>query len=130
MGVIHFADLDELIEELVEGQTVRVAVLDLTESISKDYGIRQAGIGVHVRAFDGDGHVLACYVQVVCLQMIGNTALSDPGGGKPYSAAWEKAEGEAGRVRKYLAGRGFDVRPGVIEIGDARPLAGDWSGDV
>jgi len=130
MGVIHFGDLGEMIGELLDGHTVRVEVLDVTEGVSKDYGIRQAGIGVHVRAFaDEPEIVLACYVPVARLQMMSGAVLSDPGGGKEaYSTAWEKAEAEADRMREYLTGLGFDVRPGVIEIGDVRPLAGGWSG--
>jgi len=129
MGVIHFGDLEELVEELPEGHVVRVAVLDVSEGVSREDGIRLAGIGVHVRAFASD-HVLACYIPTARLQMIGRAVLSDPGGDKQaYAQAWERAEAEGARIREYLAGRGFDVRPGVIEIGDARPLAGNWNGD-
>jgi len=101
--------------------------VDVSEGVSRD-GVRLAGLGVHVRAFAGDGHVLACYIPTARLQMIGGTVLSDPGGDKRvYAVAWERAKAEGARVREYLVGRGFDVRPGVIEIGDARPLAGGWS---
>ena len=62
MGVIHFSDLDEVLDELRPGQTVRMAVLDVTE-----------------------------------------------------------------QTFKKLTKRGFDVRPGVSDLGNARPLAGGWS---
>ncbi len=125
MGVIHFGDLEDLVAELETGQVVRVEVLDITEGSNRKYGIRLAGIGVHVRAFNGNGHILACYLPVKRLQMVGMRPVND----QEYEGAWEKAETEADRVRNYLTGCGFDVRPGVIEIGDVCPPAGGWNGD-
>ncbi len=125
MGIIHFADLDEMLAELSDGQIVRVSVLDVTEGTAEKYGIRLASIGVHVRAFNDDGHVLSCYIPVKRLQVIGRVPPAAQRG--EYDSAWNDAENEAARVRAYLTQRGFEVRPGVIDLGDARPMAGGWN---
>jgi len=130
MGLIQFSDLAELCQELPAGHTVRVAGLGTTEGLDKRLGLRLAGIGVHVRAFAPDDHILACYVPAAMVQMMGDTCVDDPGGTKgTYEAAWQKARDLGDRVREYLAGRGLTVRPGVIDIGEARLLAGGWRED-
>jgi len=144
MGLIQFSDLAELCEELPACHTtchevrrqrevadvVRVAVLKTTAGLDKRLGIRLVGIGVHVRAFDAEGHILACYVPAAMVRMMGDTCLDDPGGTKgTYEAAWQKARALGNRVREHLAGRGLTVRPGIIDIGEARPLAGGWRED-
>ena len=124
MGVIHFRDLDDLVAELEPGQVVRVDMLQITEGTFRPrLDVDIVGIGVHVRAFNADGHILSCYIPVARVQMMGHTPLD-----KGYDEAWERAEGLAKRVVGYLADRGFDPRPGLIDLGDARPLAGGWSG--
>ncbi len=126
MGVIHFGDLDEMLNELQPGQTVRVAVLDVTEQTFKKYGVRRAGIGVHVRAFAGE-HILSCCIPVTALQIVGGVPHREHGQFQEYITAWDKANCCADQVKAYLAERGFDVRPGVIDLGNARPMVGGWA---
>ena len=126
MGVIHFAELDEMLDELQAGQTVRVAVLDVTEQTYKKYGIRKASLGIHVRAFVGE-HILSCYLPVTALQIAGGIPHREHGQFQAYTEAWDRAACYAEQVKAYLTQRGFDVRPGVIDLGNARPLPGGWS---
>jgi hypothetical protein len=62
--IIQFARQEEFLEEdLQAGNMVRVVVLEITESVSSQIpGLRTVGIGVHVRAINDDGHILACYL--------------------------------------------------------------------
>ena len=126
MGVIHFGDLDEMLNELQPGQTVRVAVLDVTEQTFKKYGFRKASLGVHVRAFAGE-HILSCYIPVTALQIVGGVPHREHGQFQEYTETCDKANSRAEQVKAYLTERGFDVRPGVIDLGNARPLPGGWS---
>jgi len=126
MGVIHFGDLDEMLNELQSGQTVRVAVLDVTERAFNKYGVRRAAIGVHVRAFASE-HILSYYIPVAALQIVGGVPHREHGQFQEYSEAWDKANCRAEQVKAYLTQQGFEVRPGVIDLGNARPLAGGWS---
>ncbi len=126
--VIQFVELDELLAELPKGHVVRVEVLHIIEGVSKE-GISQVGIGVHVRAFapDDSNHVLVCYICMARRMQSGNIVLSGPGSNGKKSAD-KKVMEVMEQVRTYLAKRQFDVRPGVIEIGDARLLDGGWKG--
>lgn len=133
--VIQLAQLEELVEEdLHEGNLVRVVVLDSTESASSEIpGLRTAGVGVHVRAINDDGHVLACYLPVASTQLFNGRRAGDPTW-QAYDAAWEQAEALKERVIVYLqdvaAAKGFTVRAaGVIDIGQTRPLRATWKSD-
>ena len=134
-NVIQLAQLEEFVQEkLREGNLVRVVVLDITESVSSQIpGLRMAGIGVHVRAINDDGHVLACYLPVASIQLFNGRREGDPTW-QAYDAAWEKAEALKERVIAYLqdiaAEKGFTVRAaGVIDIGQVRPLRATWKSD-
>lgn len=123
--VIHFTELTELVDELPQGHTVRVAALDVTESTRDKYGIRLAGIGVHVRAIL-DGSILSCYIPVKRIQMILgvslNTSQKDD-----YNDACDKAEALAAEISTYLEEHGLRVRPGVIDLGSSKPMHGRWT---
>jgi hypothetical protein len=134
-NVIQLARLEELAEEeLHEGNLVRVVVLDVTESASSEIpGLRMAGVGVHVRAINDDGHVLACYLPVATIQLFNGRREGDPTW-QAYDEAWEKAEALKERVLVYLqavaADKGFSVRAaGVIDIGQMQPLRATWKSD-
>jgi len=126
-GVIHFVKLDDLVAELEAGHTVRVAELDVTESTFKGVDVRVAGIGVHVRAFDEAGRILSWYWPLVRLQVVGSMY---PGHAQfeEYNAGWKKAELAGEAVRAFLESCELDVRPGIIGLGDVRPLRGEWGG--
>jgi hypothetical protein len=119
-------------EELHEGNLVRVVVLDITESVSSQIpALRTAGVGVHVRAINDDGHILACYLPVASIQLFNGRRAGDPTW-QAYDEAWEKAEALKERVVAYLqdvaAEKGFTVRAaGVIDLGEARPLRATWN---
>ena len=130
--VIQLARLEELAqEELHEGNLVRVVVLDVTESASSDIpGLRTAGVGVHVRAINDAGHILACYLPVASIQLFNGRREGDPTW-QAYDEAWEQAEALKERVVTYLqdiaAEKGFSVRDtGVIDMGETRPLRAAW----
>lgn len=133
--VIQLARLEEFVqEELHEGNLVRVVVLDVTESASSEApGLRTAGVGVHVRAINDDGHILACYLPVASIQLFNGRRAGDPTW-QAYDQAWEKAEALKERAVAYLqdaaAEKGFAVRAaGVIDMGETRPLRATWKSD-
>jgi hypothetical protein len=134
-NVIQLARLEELVEEeLHEGNLVRVVVLDITESASAEIpGLRTASVGVHVRAINDVGHVLACYLPVASIQLFNGRREGDPTW-QAYDEAWEIAEALKQRVLTYLrdigATKGFGVRAsGVIDLGATRPLHATWKSD-
>jgi hypothetical protein len=133
--VIQLARLEELAEEeLHEGNLVRVVVLDHTESASaKIPRLRMASVGVHVRAINDAGHILACYLPVASIQLFNGRREGDPTW-QAYDRAWEKAEALKERVLTYLrdigAAKGFRVRAsGVIDLAATRPLHATWKSD-
>ena len=133
--VIQFSRLEQFVqEELGPGNLVRVVVLDITESVTSQVpGLRTAAIGVHVRAINDAGHILACCLTVARLQLYNGRRAGDPTW-EEYDQAWEKAEALKERVMVYLqeaaAGKGFTVRAaGIIELGQTRPLSATWHAD-
>lgn len=126
-GVIHFVKLGDLIAELQPGHIVRVAELDITESTYKGVDVRMAGIGVHVRTFDEAGRILSWYWPLARLQVVGSIY---PGHAQyeEYQAVWNTVEKAGEAIRAFLASCGLDVRPGIIDLGDVRPLRGEWGG--
>lgn len=141
--VIQFGRLEEFVQEDLgednpstgSGQAlVRVMVLDVTESVSGQIpGLRLAGIGVHVRAINDAGQILACYLPVAHIQLYNGRRDGDPTW-QAYDEAWDKAEALKERVIAYLeqvaAGKGFAVRAaGVIDMGETRPLRATWNSD-
>lgn len=133
--VLQFGKLEEFIQEdLRHGNVVRVVALDITESVSSQIlGLRMAGIGVHVRAINNAGQILACYLPVATIQLFNGRREGDPTWQK-YDAAWEKAEALKERVIAYLqevaTEKGFTVSgAGVIDMGEIRPLRATWQSD-
>jgi hypothetical protein len=133
--IIQFGKLDAFAaEDLGKGNIVRVTILDITQSQSSQIpGLRVAGIGVHVRAINNEGHILACYLPVAKLQMYNGRRDGDPAW-QVYDEAWEKAEALKERVIAYLdaiaADKGFSVRPaGVIDLGETMPIRAIWPSD-
>lgn len=53
-----------------------------------------------------------------------------PGKGDPYvdeyRQAWDKANRLADQVRDYLGSKGVQVRSGIIDLGDIRPMRATW----
>jgi hypothetical protein len=133
--VLQFGKLEEFVQEyLHHGNVVRVVALDITESVSSQIpGLRMAGIGVHVRAINDDGQILACYLPVARIQLYNGRNEGDPTW-REYDEAWDKAEALKERVIAYLeqaaAEKGFAVRAaGVIDMGETRPLRATWQSD-
>ena len=128
--VIQFARLEEFITEELHN-TVRVTALDITESTSSQIpGLRLAGIGVHVRTINAEGHVLACYLPVAGVQIYEAVPRDSDPTRKEYDVAWEKAEALKERVMAYLHESGCTVSgAGVIHMGDVRSLHGSWPTD-
>ncbi|MCI0398396.1 MAG: hypothetical protein L0332_34300 [Chloroflexi bacterium] len=128
--LIQFNDLDDLAAEIPAGHVVRVTALDITEATFDGVAeLRIAGIGVHIRAISPEGHLLACYLPVARLQVFGRPPRPDDPTRKEYEEAWEKTKALRQRVSDYLAGKGFEMRPGVIYLGDVAPMYGGWSSD-
>jgi hypothetical protein len=128
--IIQFARLEEFVAEKPP-HVVRVTALDVTESTSsKIPGLRLAGIGVHVRTINAEGHVLACYLPVASVRIYEAVPRGSDPTRQEYEAAWEQAEALKERVRAYLRESGCAVSgAGVIHMGDVRPLRGSWPSD-
>lgn len=133
--VLQFGKLEEFVQEdLHHGHIVRVVALDITESVSAQIpGLRMAGIGVHVRAINDGGQILACYLPVASIQLFNGRREGDPTW-QAYDEAWDKAEALKERVIAYLeqvaAEKGFAIRAaGVIDMGETRPLRATWRSD-
>ncbi len=137
---LQFGKLEEFIQEdLHHDNVVRVVALDITESVSSQIpGLRMAGIGVHVRAINDAGQILACYLPVASIQLHNFQLSNGRREGDPtwqaYDEAWDKAEALKERVIAYLeqvaAEKGFAVRAaGVIDLGETRPLRATWVSD-
>ncbi len=141
--VIQFGKLVEFVrEDLGIGNLVRVVVLDITESVSGQIpGLRTAGIGVHVRAINDAGHILACYLPVAHIQLYNGRREGDPTW-QEYDEAWDRADALKERVITYLeqgaSEKGFTVcAAGVIDasaglstsMGETRPLRATWQSD-
>ena len=138
--VLQFGKLEEFVQEdLHHGHVVRVVALDITESVSSQIpGLRTAGIGVHVRAINDAGQILACYLPVASIQLNNSQLSNGRREGDPtwqaYDEAWDKAEALKERVIAHLeqvaAEKGFTVRAaGVIDMGETRPLRATWRSD-
>lgn len=133
--IIQFGTLEAFTAEaLGEGAIIRVVALDTTVSASSQIpGLRLAGIGVHVRAINEAGHVLACYLPIAQMQLYNGRRDGDPIWQK-YDAAWEEAEALKKRVVAYLesivADKEITIRTaGVIDMGEVRPLRATWKPD-
>ncbi|MFQ5401718.1 MAG: hypothetical protein ACE5E7_19230 [Anaerolineae bacterium] len=133
--ILQFGKLEEFVQEdLHHGNIVRVVALGLTESVSAQIpGLRMASIGVHVRAMNDAGQILACYLPVARIQLYNGRREGDPTW-QTYDEAWDKAEALKERVITYLeqvaAEKGFAVRAaGVIDIGEIWPLRATWQSD-
>ena len=133
--VIQYGKLEEFVAESPgQDSVVRVVVLDITESVSSQIsGLRTASIGVHVRAINDAGHILACYLPVATVQLFNGRREGDPTWQK-YDETWDKAEALKERVIAYLqnvaAEKGFTVSgAGVIDMGETRPLRATWQSD-
>jgi hypothetical protein len=119
----------------VNHNQIRVVVLDVTESVSGQIpGLRLAGIGVHARAINNAGQILACYLPVAHIQLYNGRRDGDTAW-RAYDEAWREAEALQEQVVAYLeqvaAEKGFTVcTAGVIDasaglstsMGETRPL--------
>jgi hypothetical protein len=133
--VLQFGKLEEFVhEDLHHGNVVRVVALVITESVSSQIpGLRMAGIGVHVRAINDGGQILACYLPVARIQLYNGRHEGDPVW-REYDKAWDKAEALKERVitclEQVAAEKGFAIRAaGVIDMGETRPLRATWQSD-
>ncbi|MBU0494032.1 MAG: hypothetical protein KKB13_19455 [Chloroflexi bacterium] len=123
MPVIQFLHLEQMLLELPHMHVLRVEPLE-----DRDTGPQhttRVRCGVHVRAVNHDGHVLACCVYVGTFHLLGPTCMEDPTGGALQDARQE-ANDLACDVSEYLESVGYDVRHGVIDIGRADVIRGSW----
>ena len=120
--VLHFFTLPELADELEAGDLVRVeGAVTVRNGKTPGLGVRDARI--HARAVM-DGSILTYMLPVGSIQTLHGEA-ADNEAEELLEAEYMKA-GKA--VTAYLEGRGFEVRPGLIDIGGAEPVRGTWAG--
>jgi hypothetical protein len=133
--IIQFGQLEDLLTEpFAPGQVVRVVVLETSENLARQIpGWRMVHVGVHVRSINESGHILACHLPVVALELFNGRRENDPTWQR-YDMAWEKAASLKERVVTFLQTvaeeLGFTLRTaGVIDLGDIRPLHATWKSD-
>jgi len=129
MTILHFFTLPELADDLEFG-TVRVESLVRTV-LSKTSGLATRIAEVHARAEVPvpEGMLAAPRIMAFMLQVGQVQTLH----GQPSNdEAAEVLDGELVRteaaVKRYLRERGFEVRPGLIDIGGAEPVRGTRAG--
>jgi hypothetical protein len=129
--VIQFARLEEFVAEEL-ANIVRVTTLDITESTSSQIpGLRLAGIGVHVRTINAEGHILACTLPVASVQLYEAVPRDADPTRQDYDDAWEQAETLKERVTAYLAENGCTVTgAGIIHLGSVQPIHATWLSDA
>lgn len=127
---IQFSRLEEFVAEELPN-TVRVTALDVTESASSQIpGLRLAGIGVHMRTINAEGHILACYLPVASVEIYEAVPRGSDPTRQEYEAAWKEAEALKERVMVYLSEKGCAVSgAGVIHLGGVRALQASWHSD-
>jgi hypothetical protein len=122
--VIQFGEVAELLAELETGAEVRIETLEMPMGKPDGYGIRLMSYGVHVRARH-DEAVLACFVPVKYLELMGEQTIDGKGGTR--AEAWATTKALHSRLRAWAEYQGFHVRPGVIDIGEVTLIRGHWS---
>ncbi|MBU0495512.1 MAG: hypothetical protein KKA73_07755 [Chloroflexi bacterium] len=120
MPVIQFTELGHLCDALPPRYLVRVETLEVSEWLGAPPTSHRVTISVRVRAIDPAGNVLAWYRPIA-------TLVDDPG---PVEAAWHEAQQQTDLVRGYLRRQGFNVQPGLIDLGDIALLPGLWPAEL
>jgi hypothetical protein len=119
-GVVQFGDLSEIAAEFLLSDTVaRIQAIRHTESSVGDGMVLQCTFGVAVRAFAGDGSVLAWYKPAARGQVWRS-------GDHDNEEQWRKADQLREQVEDYLSQCGVEVRPGVIYIDPKKLMYGGW----
>jgi hypothetical protein len=128
--VIQFARLEELLAEELPN-VARVTALDVTESTSSRIpGLRLAGIGVHVRTLNTEGHILACYLPVAAVEVYEAVPRDSDPTRQDYDDAWAQAEALKQRVMAFLVENGCAVTvAGIIHLGGVQPIRAAWRSD-
>lgn len=122
MAVLHFFTLPEFTGELSEGDLVRV------EGLVRVVNNKGAVVGhriaeVHARALHNDD-LLTFMLPVGSVQTIHGEPVEDD-----KAAELDRVCDEVvAAVKGYLEGGGFEVRPGLIDIGGAELVRGTWAG--
>ncbi|NLF64704.1 MAG: hypothetical protein GX579_08875 [Chloroflexi bacterium] len=128
--VIQFARLEELLAEELPN-VVRVTALDVTESTSSQIpGLRLAGIGVHVRTINTQGHILACTLPLASVEIYEVAPRDADPAWQTYDDAWSQAEALKERVMAYLTENGCAVTgAGIIHLDGVQPIPATWRSD-
>lgn len=119
--VITFFDLDQMLEEVEIGCTVRAQETVMTEPAGMIEHVKAA---IHVRAVSGS-NVLVCMIPIGSYQAIQGKALGDETAPKRIQDRLDRAKAA---ISDYLTGRGFLVRPGLIDVANATIPRGTWAG--
>lgn len=130
MTVVHFADLENMLDELVEGPPIRVVrLVTPIETIADTPGMAQVQIGVHVRQ-DIPGLQLFAWMMPVgdVYTIYDNKPVGDPEQDKA-EGAWQAADEILAMVVSRLKthNENFVIRPGIIDLGNIVSFVGYWS---
>ena len=129
MIVVKHFSLEDLAEEALSALkwggsgAVRVAKLTRTVSTGSVASMERRTNAIHVRAVVGH-EVLAFMLRIGSVDYVhGEPFGVDEGAPARLDALSDKW---AERISEYLTAQGLAVRPGLIDLGGAEPIAGDW----
>lgn len=125
MNVIHFFDLDHFVDEVQEGTIVRLEAIFVGVQSQDVAGLGREKAEIHIRSISG-ASILCCMIPVGSIQ----TLHGEPFGHDPDAPGELERRAKRARaaIQEYLKQVGLDVRPGLIDIGDAKPVSGRWAG--
>lgn len=125
MHVIHFADLEDMVPELILEEKIRLTKIKSIEGQTQQ-GVMIEVIGIHVRQIQDD-RVFSWMYPIARYRTNRGEPLEESDE-TAMTEGWVKAE----EIAKLIVNRLLDkdmykVRPGIVDIGEASPLAGYWS---
>jgi hypothetical protein len=123
MIVINFFKLEHLVGELTPDHVIRIEGTVRTVS-TNTAGISRDIAAVHVRAIYYSA-ILAFMVPVGSMQRLHGEPFGPDSHADELNQRLRTAERA---IAEHLTEQGFTVRPGLIDIGEAKPVEGVWVG--
>ncbi len=120
--VIQFNHPSEMLPDLKPGQIVRVTTAELTEAEDAKGQIGRCIIGTTITAVTPTDDILACNLITGRIDLL----MGAPADKTVYRQTRQEAEVHRQTAVAFFQAHGFDVRPGLIDLGPAPRLAGSW----
>lgn len=124
--VVHFFSLPDLVDELAPGALVRLEKTRRAVPYESTPGFERQVYEVHARACY-EGIILVWLVQVGGVEYLHGQPFGDPDAESRVEDLTVKVKDQ---IAKFLEDRDLEVRPGLIDLGNAKPVRGTWPGLV